>query len=117
MASPSDIRDEGLRELFETAFADMRAGDGTAAVKTLVSAFEQYVETYPEVMEDKITMRDREIPKLMRWPGLGANLDMPSLMEGRIVVNYARERFSVSEAMTYYQFLLDEILQREKEQH
>ena len=49
----------------------------------------------------------------MRWSGLGANLEMSELVQGKIVVTYSRERFSISEAMTDYQCLLDEILLRE----
>ena len=52
-------------------------------------------------------------PRLMRWPALGANLKPGSVAAGRPEIEFLRERFSVSEAMTYYQFVLDEILERQ----
>ena len=32
----------------------------------------------------------------------------------KVKIEFTRDKFSVSEAMTYYQFVLDEILDREK---
>ena len=49
----------------------------------------------------------------MRWPALGANMDSDSVRPGTPRIDFVREAFSVTEAMTYYQFVLDEILEHE----
>lgn len=112
MATPKDIHDPKLREQVETAFSAMRAGNGTDAVKALVDSFIYLLELKPEILLEKVTMRNREIPKIMRWPALGANMKMESVMAGKPEIEFIRDRFSVSEAMTYYQFVLEEALSK-----
>ena len=113
MPTPSDIRTAELREPVQRAFDAMRAGNGTEAVKGLADVFVAFIELYPELREETIDMRGRAVPKLMRWPALGANLKPESLSSARPEIEFVRDRFSVSEAMTYYQFVLDEILAKE----
>jgi hypothetical protein len=111
---PSDIQEEDLRVRVETAFAAMRAGQGRAAVQALADAFVRFLELHPAVMGETIAMRGREVPRVMRWPDLGARLLPESVRAGQPRIEIERERFSVSEAMTYYQFVLDEILEFER---
>jgi hypothetical protein len=54
------------------------------------------------------------MPRVLRWPALGANMDAESARAGAPKIEFVRDRFSVSEAMTYYQFVLDEILDCER---
>ena len=112
MPTPKDINDPGLRERVETAFTEMRAGKGTDAVRTLADSFLYLLELKPEILEEKVAMRNREIPRIMRWPALGANMKPESVMAGKPEIEFIRDRFSVSEAMTYYQFVLDEALSK-----
>ena len=114
MPRPSDIRNEDLRVRVETAFAAMRAGQGRAAVQALADAFVRFLELHPSVMSQTIAMRGREVPRVMRWPDLGARLLLESVREGKPRIEIDRERFSASEAMTYYQFVLEEILEFER---
>jgi hypothetical protein len=109
MPTPKDIHDPRLRDQVETAFSAMRAGNGTEAVKALADSFIYLLELKPEILEEKVTMRNREIPRIMRWPALGANMKMES---GKPQIEFIRDRFSVSEAMTYYQFVLEEALSK-----
>lgn len=99
--------------MVQGAFDAMRAGQGTDAVKALASTYLRFVEVYPEALTDTFPMRDRQVPKLMRWPALGANMKADSVAAGKPEIEFVRERFSVSEAMTYYQYVLDEILAKE----
>lgn len=110
MPTPKDINDAGLRAQVEGAFKAMRAGKGTDAVKSLADAYLHLLEMRPEMLEETVNMRNREIPRVMRWPALGANMSLESVMAGTPQIEFVRERFSVSEAMTYYQFVLDEAL-------
>ena len=114
MPRPSDIQEEDLRVRVETAFAAMRAGQGKTAVQALADAFVRFLELHPQVMAETIAMRGRDVPRIMRWPDLGARLVPDSVREGKPRIEIDRDRFSASEAMTYYQFVLDEILEFER---
>jgi hypothetical protein len=114
MARAADIQNPELRQSLEGAFAAMRAGKGIDAVRGCAATYLRYLELHPEAKAETVQMRNREIPKIMRWPALGANMTLESVRAGKPEIEFTRERFSVSEAMTYYQFVLDEILEREK---
>ena len=43
----------------------------------------------------------------MRWPALGANLALDSVLQKQPRIEFIRERFSVSEAITYYEYTLE----------
>ena len=114
MAKASDIQNAALRGKLEAAFAAMRAGKGADAVRASADAYLAFIDLFPEVKAETIPMRGRSISRLMRWPALGANMSADSVRAGKPEITFERERFSVSEAMTYYQFVLDEILAKEK---
>jgi hypothetical protein len=114
MARPSDIRNDELRGQIELAFTAMRAGRGGDAVHACASAYLRFVDLHPDVKAETTQMRDRAIPRLLRWPNLGANLVPESVRAGEPKIEFERERFSVAEAMTYYQFVLDEIIDKER---
>jgi len=114
VAKYQEIEDEELRDMMGDAYACMRRGSGGDAVRKLAETLERTVEKRPSVLRAGATMRGRRVPMLMRWPGLGANLDLRALRSGKLEIVFARERFAVSEAMTYYEFLLDVILRGEQ---
>ena len=111
MPKPSDVVDEGLREQVQGAFDQMRAGDGTSAVKALAAAYLAFLDLKPELKTATMALPARTIPCVMRWPALGANMNLESAKAGAPEIEFVRDRFSVSEAMTYYQYLLDEIIE------
>jgi hypothetical protein len=111
---PADIARPELRAQLEAAFAAMRAGKGAEAVHACADAYLRFLELHPEAKSETIAMRGRQVPKLMRWPALGANMTPESVRAGAPAIEFARDRFSVSEAMTYYQFVLDEILEKQR---
>jgi hypothetical protein len=108
MAKAADIASEELRGKVEAAFAAMRAGKGADAVRACADAYLRFLDLNPAAKAETVAMRGRQFPRMMRWPALGANMTPGPKIE------FTRERFSVSEAMTYYQFVLDEILEHEK---
>ena len=114
MAKAADVQNPELRAKLEAAFAAMRAGKGLDAVRACADAYLRFLELHPEVKSETIAMRGRQVPKLMRWPALGANMTLESVRAGAPAIEFTRDRFSVSEAMTYYQFVLDEILEKER---
>jgi hypothetical protein len=111
MAKAADIQNPELRAKLEAAFVAMRAGRGADAVRACADAYLAFLEAHPEVKAETIPMRGRQVSKLMRWPALGANMTLESVRVGDPRIEFTRERFAVSEAMTYYQFVLDEILE------
>lgn len=111
MARPDDICNPELRAALAATFGLMQAGNGTGAVKESAAAFLRFMEIYPAFRDASITVRGRTMPKMARWPSFGANL---SLHGGAPRIDFVRERFSVAEAMTCYQFLLEEILEAER---
>ena len=113
MAKASDVRDPELRAQLERCFAAMRAGKGADAVHAAADAYLRFLELHPEAKTETVAMRDRQVPRLMRWPALGANMSLDSVRAGTPQIEFTRDRFSVSEAMTYYQFVLDEVLAKE----
>jgi hypothetical protein len=92
----------------------MRAGKAAEAVREIAAAFLRLVELKPELAGRRVGVRGRMLPLAMRWPALGANLKLESLRAGKVEIEFARERFAMSEAMTYYEFLSDTALAAER---
>jgi hypothetical protein len=108
MPKPDQVNDPELRGQIEKAHQQMRSGDGTGAVRTLADAYLAIIEKSPEFLQKKLEMRPGfSIPAVMRWPALGANLTMESVAAGAPKIEFTRERFAVSEAMTYYEYTLE----------
>ena len=108
MPKPEQVKDPDLRGKIETAHQQMRAGDGTGAVKTLADAYLLILAKKPEFLEQKLEMRPGfSIPAVMRWPALGANLTLASVTAKEPKIEFIRDRFAVSEAITYYEFTLE----------
>ena len=108
MPKPDQVNDAEVRGKIEAAHQQMRAGDGTAAVKTLAEAYLLILAKKPEFLEQKLEMRPGfSIPAVMRWPALGANLSPASVAAKEPKIEFTRERFAVSEAITYYEYTLE----------
>lgn len=107
MAKPSDVKDEELRKRLEEAHQQLRGNKPTDAVHTLCDAFLALLEMKPEIMSQSVSVRGRQMPIVMRWPALGANLSMESVREGKPRIEFKRDRFALSEAITYYEFTID----------
>jgi hypothetical protein len=108
MAKPEQVADPELRGLIESAHALMRGGKATDAVETLARAYLQLLAMKPELLDETIEPRPgRTLPAVMRWPALGANLALDSVLQKQPRIEFIRERFSVSEAITYYEYTLE----------
>jgi len=113
MAKAADVANPELRAKLETAFAAMRGGKGADAVHACADAYLRLIELYPAAKGETVAVRGRAVSRVMRWPALGAVMSLDSVRAGTPKIEFQRERFSVSEAMTYYQFVLDEVLEHQ----
>lgn len=108
MAKPEQIADPELRSRLEKAHSLMRTGDPSGAVRLLADAYLYMLEKKPEMLSMTIEPRPgRQMPAVMRWPALGANLTLESVMAREPKIEFKRDRFSVSEAITYYEYTLE----------
>lgn len=114
MPKHDKIQNDELRGMMDQAYAQMRAGKAADAVHQIAAAFLRLVELKPHIAGRRVGGRGRMLPLAMRWPALGANLKLESLRAGKVEIEFARERFAMSEAMTYYEFLSDTALAAER---
>ena len=114
MADLTKIADEALRGRFEEANGYLRKGKAADAVRTLADIFlAMLTPTDGAPSAQGVTVagrRGRRAPLAMGWPNLGANLTPQSLRDGKPEIVFTRERFAMSEAMTYYEFTVDAAL-------
>jgi hypothetical protein len=102
------VRDEALRSRLEEAHRQLRGNQPTEAVHTLCEAFLAMLRSHPELLTRSVQLRTgHTVPFLMRWPTLGANLAPESIRAGEPRIDFIRDRFVLSEAITYYEFTVD----------
>lgn len=113
MARPDQVLDEELRELFVDAQGSMRTGKANDAVKTVVKALNRLLELKPELTTEEHEPRPGwKIPFLTRWPQLGANFVEGSLAKHEPEIEFVKENFALSEAITYYEFTIETAIKR-----
>jgi hypothetical protein len=102
------VVDEDLRRRLSDANASLRANQPTEAVRALADTFVWMLRTHPELMAATEPVRGgRQVPVVLRWPALGANLDPASVRSGEPTIQFTRDRFAMSEAITYFEFTVD----------
>ena len=99
------VEDAEARALLEQATNDMRAGDPTSAVHACCDAFVRLIALRPNLLDANIP--DDEKIHHQQFPRLGANLEVG---DGGGTIQFDRERFSISDAITYLDFTTDTAL-------
>lgn len=108
MAKHDGVSDPALRGQFDSAFGALRGGDPSGAVRVLAEAFLGMLRDHPSLLTETVAARGGARASLvMRWPALGANLVAGSVRDGDPKIEFVRERFAMSEALTYYEFAVD----------
>ena len=109
MAKHDAVVDERLKSSFESAFASLRGGAPSDAVRTLADTFLGMLQDHPSLLSETVAGRvgAARMPLVMRWPALGANLVPGSVRDGAPKIEFVREKFAMSEALTYYEFTVD----------
>ena len=102
------VSDAALRAQLEEANRHLRRQQPTEAVRAVSAAFLAMLSDHPELLTKTIQLPNgTTVPVLMRWPMLGANLVPESVQAGTPRIEFVRERFVMSEAITYYEFTVD----------
>ena len=102
------IRDEQLREAMAAAHASLRSGDFKDVVQRSAEAYLELLRRKPELLEEPGIMGRMRI---MMFPRLGARLERE---EGAApTVEWDRETFAFSEAVTYFEFAVDQLVKEE----
>jgi hypothetical protein len=107
MAKHDAVKDEALRSSFDSAFGALRGGKPADAVRTLADTFLGMLRDHPSLLTETVAARTGRVPVVTRWPALGANLVAGSVRDGDPKIEFVRERFAMSEALTYYEFTVD----------
>lgn len=108
MANLDKIKDDELRGRLADAHRHLRANQPTEAVRILSDAFLAMLAKRPDIAQQTVPVRaGRTMPLVMRWPALGANLSLESVRAGSPKIEFTREKFAMSEALTYYEFTVD----------
>ena len=108
MANLAKVEDETLRGRLEEANQQLRKGKPTDAVHTLAEVFTSMLNDNAGARGATVPgRRGRRSPLAMAWPNLGANLSPQSVRDGKPEIVFTRDRFALSEAITYYEFTVE----------
>lgn len=102
------IKDDELRGRLTEAHQQLRSNKPTDAVRSLADTFLWMLKAKPELLEQSVAARaGRRVPLVMRWPALGANLSRESVDANDPKIEFVRDHFAMSEAITYFEFTVD----------
>lgn len=97
------IHDEKLRETLAVAHASLRSGDYQDVVQRAATAYLELLRRKPELLEGLIGRF-----RVMMFPRLGARLEPEE--GGQPSLHWDRENFAFSEAVTYFEFAVDQLV-------
>lgn len=115
MASPSDLSDPVYRDAMQNVEKLIDDGDYTAASKAAAETYLRVLERHPELVGGAATgpHTPTAMSRAFAWPPTGG-LTM-RVEDGKVVPVYAKERFSMSEALGYFEFMLNLLWTLQKE--
>ena len=97
------IQDAALRESMATAHTSLRAGEYKDVVQRAADAYLELLRRKPELLEGMMGRM-----RVMMFPRLGARLEYE---EGQPpALHWDRETFGFSEAVTYFEFGVDQLV-------
>ncbi len=98
------IQDEALRTSLAAAHAALRSGDYPDVVRRCAAAYLELLRRKPELLEGMLGRM-----RVMMFPRLGARLE-PASGEKQPTLHWDRETFAFSEAVTYFEFAVDQLV-------
>ena len=99
------IRDPELKESMQAAHASLKSGDFLDVVQRAADAYIELLARKPELLEEEGIMGRMRI---MMFPRLGAHLEREEDKQPTVV--WDRENFGFSEAVTYFEFAVDQLV-------
>jgi hypothetical protein len=102
-AKTDRIQDEGLRNSLVEAQVALKSGDYRRVVDLSTTAYVEMLRRKPELTQGAAQMQS-----IMFFPRLGAHIQLNSESKPEII--YDREKFIFSEAITYYEFVVDYLI-------
>jgi len=105
MAKPSEIRDPAFRAAIEEADRLLDEGKYVESVRKSADAYVELVEKRPDLLTPSGGRRASV------WPQLGVRLVFDEGRKPSLV--YDKERFSLSEAATFLEFAMDQVVRGE----
>jgi hypothetical protein len=121
MARPSDVQDPELRARLVEAEQALDEGDYLRCVRGAVDVYSRLIEQRPDVFVDPTDRRGtlptlaqiRVVPAQRPWPQLlGVVVDFDA--DGKPRLRFERERFTMTEAMTYFEYTLDAVVRAQR---
>ena len=100
------IHDEGLRRSMEEAKAALKENDFKRVVELCAEAYVELLRRKPEMLEGP-----QSLMNIMFFPRLGAHLQLNSERQPELI--WDREKFIFSEAVTYYEYAVDNLIRHE----
>jgi len=97
------IKDDALRASLNDAQASLRSGNFADVVHRASDAYIEMLRRDPELLKGPLGMR-----RILFFPRLGARLIQEQ--DGTPTVVYDRDTFIFSEAITYFEFAVDNLL-------
>jgi hypothetical protein len=107
MPSPADLTNPTFRDALTRIEALIDDGDYTTAAKTAGETYLKVLEAHPDLIAGASTgpHTPTNMSRAIAWPpsgGLTVRVD-----DGAPTLVYTRERFSMSEALGYFEFLMN----------
>jgi hypothetical protein len=112
----SAVADEALRVTLEAAEAALDDGDYAASVHHSVAAYSRLIQLRPDMIVDRV-IRGRIGGQSMAtprpWPS-DHGVHFTTNERGNPTLTFAKERFTLSEAATYFEYTLDMVLRAQR---
>ncbi|HUZ77175.1 MAG TPA: hypothetical protein VMV93_06290 [Chloroflexota bacterium] len=121
MAKPADITDQAFRDALIQAEQALDEGNYGASVRSSVAAYTRLIDLRPDTIVlpfDPAHPRPGvgPAPRIggpAPWPAfMGVRLDVPE--EGNPSLVIERERFTMTEAATFFEFTVDAVLRAQR---
>jgi len=108
MASTTDIKDSTVRDGLQQAEAWIDEGDYLAASKKCAELYVEYLRTHPDPETPNAGYNPAAfgINRGILWPRTGG-ISIRRDEQGRPGAYYDKERFSLTEALTYFEFTME----------
>jgi hypothetical protein len=108
MASTADIQDQGLREALQGIETLIDDGAYASACKECADLYVEYLRSHPDPEAPNAGYNPGQfaIERGILWPRTGG-ISIHRDEAGVPSASYDKERFSLSEAYTYFEFVMD----------